>query len=1566
MVLKIRRAWSIPTPERDDTPARRRLNTELDKWRKLGQGAQQPGVRTEPEPPAPRQEIIRPERRPGPLGEIAEGFAPQGAVGLQEAAIRRPRNVEAGLTDIGARRARDFGEAVQGLSPNDQAKIKVLNAELRKRGLTPQDLVQLARQNPPTLGPVDRPSEAAPRERLLSRAAAGGKLSDEQERLFTARLPEAERGRFVLSQIRQAVSQDPDVQATRPEPGAQFPEGSFPRQVLETGAQDPIEALFSPEFVRRQEQEGSRQQLLLRVVADIITWGGSEVALQLEEGDIEGAIQMAVLVGAPVAAIHGLSTALRSAKEIKAVQTLAKEAIEGRAASGAPLETVGIREGLAGERVAPSVVPQPPVNPQRLPQVSAEGTEAVVDRVAQEGAERLRQEAAAIREAALARPIRGTRAVVNQGERLALADQMERRADELVLAPERGIPTVAEGPAPRDIPEAPAPRVLEADEIIPGQPTGAAVLEREVAGAQPPPARDPNEVVARTRITTTERGAEPVTTTRETTRGGTTTEVPAQAVDDFEPVTATDLGKVDRPTTIGGAGDQFAAPLRPIEDVASEVVTGRDPIKQALARSGINPSLLDDSEVGKALTAYYRQRGSSEHLTTVALAGALDSKAQRFTGRSPFRIGNDAIAKLDDGTTAPWNDLFSSDKLRGNLNDVQRAYVDDYRRVVEEMEFLRTQAGLKPRATTGPQADEGWYYIPRQVEGIRGNELRRPSNPGLQRHYEEAVEGIEHGVRYESDPRAVLELHVRQAYREIIDKQLSDFLEPLSISPKDLLPANVIARMEAAVTARRTAEQQLRRLQAQRLRTGVGRTPGDVPAGTRAAEQQLVEARGPARAEVRGSIREAQSTLAAARKEFNAAKAQRARAMEIARKAELAPGNLFGRAEDQIPVAQWRNRFFPLEDADRLNENLGAFMRSPQNANWVGQGFEEVGNHIRFLSAIGDFAAPFIQGPPLLARNPVGWGRATLRHYQAFFDPAVQARFIREHMDTLQEMAAHNVPIGDVEFFKALKEGGGFSPGRLLEILPKGGKQARSIFQQAGKQTFGRFQASYDMFLTSSRVQLWEGMRPNWQGSLDDLAAHVRNMTGGLDSRALGVGPTQRGIESTWLAFSPRLLRSTVALTADLASTDASRRFAAWRTLSSLAAGVTGIYVASALALGKTEEQIRTGLNPLEGKRFLSHQINGDWVGIGGQVRAIMQLLTRSAADPESLISGDRFDNPLLSFISSRGAVGVSLVSGGIEAATGIDAEPFEEIDSLPDLFKHIGLSSLPFALQGVLEGEKPVTTLTALAGARTSPERPRERFNELYREKFGNEPPADISPRQLDPALAAEAGFSEETDFARGRSEITAEEEGKLADLATGVLQQGSPEAMEQFGIELGDFFRFRSGVTETLVRDLGLPEREASLVQDYYNLDPRDQRDQETFRPDWDFFGEQQERILSQLRREGPSGRQAATALERGSGIKFSDPNLQRVYDARIELRDGLDEYYDTDPKRRENFRQRNPEIDAKLFLLGRVSRVITRSGQRAVTALSERLLGTAVEATRGSSGSTGRRPRQPRAPR
>ena len=361
------------------------------------------------------------------------------------------------------------------------------------------------------------------------------------------------------------------------------------------------------------------------------------------------------------------------------------------------------------------------------------------------------------------------------------------------------------------------------------------------------------------------------------------------------------------------------------------------------------------------------------------------------------------------------------------------------------------------------------------------------------------------------------------------------------------------------------------------------------------------------------------------------------------------------------------------------------------------------------LITTADFAMPFLQGLPVLARNPVIWTRMTAKHYEAFFDPTVQARYIKDHMDTFREMAQYGVPIGDTEFFAALQRGGTFELGRPLELLPKGAALRRTA-RGAGKQTFGRFQSSYNAGLAVARSQLWDAASPSWADK-SELAALIRNMTGGLQSRALGVGPSQRASEGMWMAFSPQYLRSTVALFYDATRLNTKRGRESARVLAQWVGGAHSIFVLAGLAMGKTDEEIKRGLNPLNGKEYLSYRINGDWIGVGSQIRGLTQLTAGlvSAVAPGGKPLGDlatayRWENPFVNFMMGRASFATRAGLPVLEHITGANVDPFSKVDTLPDLAQHLFTAQLPVAIQGALEGEKPLTAVIGSIGARTSP----------------------------------------------------------------------------------------------------------------------------------------------------------------------------------------------------------------------------------------------------------------------
>ena len=745
-------------------------------------------------------------------------------------------------------------------------------------------------------------------------------------------------------------------------------------------------------------------------------------------------------------------------------------------------------------------------------------------------------------------------------------------------------------------------------------------------------------------------------------------------------------------------GNQKVGALRDFTDVTDEVISIEQPIIRALAEKlGINPSAAATSPVAKAVIAHARQVVSSDELIEVALITNLDSLANRFTGGLPVKIDGEGFV---EGTGRLWNDVFAEpQKYKNKLSDKALEYIDNYNQLVDEADRLRDASGLR---ALGKGTEDGWYYVPRMVRDIDGIKVNRTS-PKLQRVYDEATEGFENGVRYDVDPRATLKAHMRGTYRDIIEKQMSDHMEPLSVTTTELIDKGLRDAMTIAIKKRIASERNLRKLRNRMRVLTVGRTAPPTGRGVRTAEQTVRTARGGERAALQQQINDAQKLFDDAVVEYNSVKNKYNSAKKQADKSAIGEGALFGKSEGNISISKWRNRFFPQEDATLLREGLGEFGYSREDLGFFTKNFTKLTNTVRFLASVGDFAAPFIQGLPLLVSNPVKWGRATGNHYWAFADPTAQARFVSKNVETFQEMARYGIPIGDSEFFAAMNAGEGFQAGKILEHLPKGAS-ARKLIRSTQRQSFGRFQSSYNMFLTMNRALLWDGMKKSWidnGGTRSELAAYIRNLTGALDSKTLGVGPRQRAAESAWLAFSPKLLRSTIAVVADAARGAlpgaTMRQRESIKLMGKMIAGIGGLYVTSGIAMGKSEEQILEGLNPLNGGRFLSHEVGGQWIGVGGQYRALLQFMTNfaSAVGPggeeiSALRSPSILDNPILQFISYRGAPGLNIAGGALEGITQgkADVLPFDDIDSIPDIFTHIGTSALPFALQGVLEGD--------------------------------------------------------------------------------------------------------------------------------------------------------------------------------------------------------------------------------------------------------------------------------------
>lgn len=582
----------------------------------------------------------------------------------------------------------------------------------------------------------------------------------------------------------------------------------------------------------------------------------------------------------------------------------------------------------------------------------------------------------------------------------------------------------------------------------------------------------------------------------------------------------------------------------------------------------------------------------------------------------------------------------------------------------------------------------------------------------------------------------------------------------------------------------------------------------------------------------------------------------------------------------------------------------------------------------------GDHSALLNQNLMLLYRHPIAWGKATALSTLAFKE-APYAWAARKS-DAIEEAIRLGFAHPPTEFL--LRQGGGLS--RFFEKLP-GVRQSQRGFEWA-------------VFI--GQVERYEGiaMRVKDPQELIEIAAVTRKHAGVLWTPG-STKAQARALSLAW--FAPQYFASFTTAPIDLLTKSGPARTEALKSLGLMFGGAASVTIGSNMLINGEMPNI----DRPEDAGFWGIRIGGGYFYPLGVYQPLVRALALSAPHKNrqgKWVKGDPKAVPR--FLEGKASVPARLLLRAFEAL----GAPLERVrgPSYSDPTRTFGphgvgesfadIAPVPIGAGQVVQGIRQGVPITGLeiAGGRTTVETPFQKFQRLYRERYGEEPEPDISPRQF-PELAAEAGYTEPSKFEQERLRITEPEERRLGELAQIVLR-GNPEAMEQFADELRDFFRFRSGVTDALVQQFGLPERHASLVQAYYSLDPRDRRDPETGEPDYDFFESEQKRILQQLHNEGAT--QAAQALEQGSNIEFSDPDLQRVYEAHRHFNAQLDPYYDIDLEQprgralRETYRRSNPSIDAILWITGRVTGVLTDRARTVAVEILSNELGVRIAAS------------------
>lgn len=350
---------------------------------------------------------------------------------------------------------------------------------------------------------------------------------------------------------------------------------------------------------------------------------------------------------------------------------------------------------------------------------------------------------------------------------------------------------------------------------------------------------------------------------------------------------------------------------------------------------------------------------------------------------------------------------------------------------------------------------------------------------------------------------------------------------------------------------------------------------------------------------------------------------------------------------------------------------------------------------LRFTKTAADFGAPFIQGLPMLFRDPKKWGEVTQAHFVAFKDPRVRSRYIAGNASDVVEMIEHGGMIGSSEFTEAMASSGWFArlPMQIEDspLIPGALGRGAAVGTNVIYRTGQRFSNAFETFLDLARIETWKSLRPMAKNArdLDDLATFVNKLTGTTSSKALGVPLTQRQFEGAIPFFSPRYTRATAGLVLDMMRGGLRGRLAR-ESIGRLMFGAAAVHVATQAALG---QPIR--LDPTNPGEFMRSDIAGQRIGFGGKFfsffKSFVKISHQTLVKPEGYLSWNIFDpesyrdNPWLSTLRNQAA---PLFGTGLSLAIGADplGRQLPGLGDPIDLTKFLGEQAFPFWLDAAVE----------------------------------------------------------------------------------------------------------------------------------------------------------------------------------------------------------------------------------------------------------------------------------------
>jgi hypothetical protein len=671
-----------------------------------------------------------------------------------------------------------------------------------------------------------------------------------------------------------------------------------------------------------------------------------------------------------------------------------------------------------------------------------------------------------------------------------------------------------------------------------------------------------------------------------------------------------------------------------------------------------------------------------------------------------FRLDTKNVSLLPEFGGRTFNEIAENlTALRPRLTPQQNAWFDNFGKLVDEMnDYLISQGIPRDALFKGTQLD----YFPRIYKMFKDIELRQGlGRLGSVPFYEKfrAYEFIEDAIQagfVVSNPMEAIELLFTSMYKQVADKRLVDILRPYGFTINQRIDQKIL---QTTVDAQRRLDGV--RQASTFVRTfstkGIERAPRPTAqlAGRTLAEdhapdlmRRLDEINAMTRiADRRTAFKNLRSDTAkqldAARKYSQAARKEAAQAREVAK----ARGFM---GETQFPGTGVGGRIFTPESlADHINpeglindfktipdaqlKELRQILAGPTK-DWLDSA-QSIASVSRTLQAGTDLGVGTIHLLPIMLTRPTVWAKAMETSLLAMRDPAVMAKLIDDHWETVQKLIRFNqFHGGGSEYVEALQKGG---------ILYRG---ARKIPGVAGERVAGllqSFEAQFNGALIASKILLWEAMEPMFlragPEALNDLASHIAKMTGTMSMANMGIRPGTRKVLGGLLMFAPRYRMAVYGLMTDMFR-GGVRGGLAREQMGKMMAGGLILYAAMAHRLDQP-----MNLDPSKGN-FLTFKVGESNIGFGSAfvsvARFTASFLKQAIQDPMAAVRIDRRDNRLQRFLRGQ----LSPTSGmGVDVATGRNFIGDPTTSSFPGFFSNVVLENiLPFYVSGMADYPRP------------------------------------------------------------------------------------------------------------------------------------------------------------------------------------------------------------------------------------------------------------------------------------